>query len=148
MGNSCAHLKHALPHVLKPCYSECILTCTAWYPPRAKVAMYIGFHSWTTTCVFLQYTSLQRNQTSLLLSKKYKAWAENITRQQIGILHDDKGGKYVSGNLDRCLTNAGIWQEHSICDTPQQLRVAKQLNWTLAEGITTALSQSGLTQTW
>ena len=54
----------------------------------------------------------------------------------------------MSGNLDRYLTNAGIWQEHSICDTPKQLRVAKQLNQTLAEGITTTLSQSGLTQTW
>ena len=57
--------------------------------------------------------------------KKYKAWAENVTGQQIGILHDNKGGEYVSGNLDRYLTSARIQQEHSICDTPQQLRVAE-----------------------
>ena len=54
----------------------------------------------------------------------------------------------MSGNLDRYLANAGIRREHSIRDTPQQLGVAERLNQTLAEGITTALSQSGLTRTW
>ena len=54
----------------------------------------------------------------------------------------------MSGNLDRYLIEAGIQQEHSVHDTPQQLGVAEQLNQTLAEGITTALSQSSLTQTW
>jgi len=80
--------------------------------------------------------------------KWYRAWAENITRQRIGILHNDKGGEYVSDDLDRYLADAGIRREHSVCDTPQQLGVAKWLNRTLAEGITTALSHSGLTQTW
>ena len=80
--------------------------------------------------------------------KRYKAWAENITGRRIGILRDDKGGEYVSSDLDRYLADAGIRREHSIRDTPQQLGVAERLNRTLAEGITTALSQSGLTRTW
>ena len=54
----------------------------------------------------------------------------------------------MSSNLDRYLANARIQQEHSIRDTPQQLGVAKRLNRTLTEGITTALSLSGLTRTW
>jgi hypothetical protein len=54
----------------------------------------------------------------------------------------------VTGDLDRYLTDAGIRREHSIRDTPQQLGVAERLNWTLAEGITTILSQSGLSRTW
>ena len=54
----------------------------------------------------------------------------------------------MSSNLDRYLADAGIRQEHSICDTPQQLGVAERLNRTLTKGINTALSQSGLTRTW
>ena len=80
--------------------------------------------------------------------KRYRAWAENVTGRRIGILRDDKGGEYVSGDFDRYLADAGIRREHSIRDTPQQLGVAERLNRTLAEGITTILSQSGLTRTW
>jgi len=80
--------------------------------------------------------------------KLYRAWAENVTGRRIGILRDDKGGEYMTGDLDRYLADAGIQREHSICDTPQQLGVAERLNRTLAEGITTILSQSGLTRTW
>jgi hypothetical protein len=54
----------------------------------------------------------------------------------------------VTGNFDRFLANAGIRWEHSICDTPQQVGVAEQMNCSIAEGITTILSQSGLTHTW
>jgi hypothetical protein len=54
----------------------------------------------------------------------------------------------VLGNLDRYLVNAGFQQEHSIHNTPQQLRVAEWLNRTLSKGITTILSQSRLTRTW
>ena len=80
--------------------------------------------------------------------KQYRAWAENVTGRQIGILRDDKGGEYVSGDLDRYLTEAGIQWEHSVCDTPQQLGATEQLNQTLAKGITTTLSQSRLMRTW
>jgi len=80
--------------------------------------------------------------------KCYRAWAENVTGRQIGILRDDKGGEYITGDLDRYLVDARIRQEHSIRNTPQQLGVAERLNRTLAEGITTILSQSGLMRTW
>ena len=50
--------------------------------------------------------------------------------------------------FDCYLADAGIRQEHSIRDTPQQLGVAEQLNRTLDKGITTLLSQSGLSQVW
>ena len=80
--------------------------------------------------------------------KCYKVWAENATGQKIQILHDDKGGENTSGEFDRFLANTGICCEHSIHDTPQQLGVAEHLNRTLNEGITTLLSQSGLSRTW
>jgi transposase InsO family protein len=80
--------------------------------------------------------------------KRYRAWAENATGHRIGILRDDKGGEYTSTELDRYLAEAGIRREHSIHDTPQQLGVTERLNRTLDEGITTLLSQSGLSRVW
>jgi transposase InsO family protein len=80
--------------------------------------------------------------------RRYKAWAENATGQRIGIFRDDKGSEYMSTEFDRFLADAGICREHSVRDTPQQLGVAEQMNRSIAEGITTALSQSGLTRTW
>ena len=54
----------------------------------------------------------------------------------------------MSAEFDRYLTNAGIHCEHLIRDTPQQLGVTERLNRTLDEGITTLLTQSGLSRTW
>jgi transposase InsO family protein len=80
--------------------------------------------------------------------RKYKAWAENATGQQISILWDDKGGEYVAGDFNDFLAEAGIHREHSIRDTPQQVGVAEQMNRSISEGVTTLLSQSGLMCTW
>lgn len=71
-----------------------------------------------------------------------------MTGQRIGALRDDKGGKYMAGDFDRFLAEAGICREHSIRDTLQQVGVAERMNWSIAEGITTLLSQSGFTRTW
>ena len=80
--------------------------------------------------------------------KRYKVWAENVTGRKLQILRDDKGGEYSSTEFDRFLVDAGVRREHSIRDTPQQLGVAERLNRTLDEGITTLLSQSGLSRVW
>jgi hypothetical protein len=80
--------------------------------------------------------------------QKYKAWAENVTGHQVSILWDDKGGEYMAGDFDKFLAEAGIRQEHSIHNTPQQVGVAERMNQSISEGITTLLSQSGLTRTW
>ncbi len=60
--------------------------------------------------------------------RKFKAWAENVTGQQIRILCDDKGGEYIGGDFDDFPAEAGIRWEHSIQDTPQQLGVAEHMN--------------------
>jgi len=54
----------------------------------------------------------------------------------------------MSGDFDDFLTGARIRREHSIRDTPQQLGVAERMNRSIAEGVTTLLSQSGLVRTW
>ncbi|SRR5258706_694648 len=80
--------------------------------------------------------------------KHYRVWAENVTGRKISILCDDKGGEYMSTELDKYLTDAGICQEHLIRDTPQQLGITEWLNCTLDEGIMTLLAQSGLSCIW
>ena len=80
--------------------------------------------------------------------KRYRARAENAVGRKIRVLRDDKGGEYISGDFDRYLADAGISREHSIRDTPQQLGVAERMNRTLDEGVTTLLSQSGLSRSW
>ena len=80
--------------------------------------------------------------------RKYKAWAENVTGCRIEVLRDDKGSEYMSGAFDSFLVEAGIQREHTIRDTPQQNGVAERMNRSISEGITTLLSQSGLSRTW
>jgi len=80
--------------------------------------------------------------------KRYKAWAENITGQKIGILRGHRGGEYKSVELHKFLAGAGIWREHSIRDTLQKLDVAERMNCKLDEGIGTLLSQYGLSRAW
>ena len=64
------------------------------------------------------------------------------------MLHDNKGGEYTSAKFDKYLVDAGISCEHSVHNTPQQLGVAERMNHMLDEGMTTLLSQSGLSCTW
>ena len=80
--------------------------------------------------------------------RKYKAWAENLTGECIGILHDNKGSEYKGADLNDFLAEAGICREHSIRDTPQQLGVAECMNRSISKGITVLLSQSSLSRTW
>jgi len=97
---------------------------------------------------FLAVYFIARKSEVYAAFRKYKAWAENVTGHRIGILRDDKGSEYMSGDFDDFLTRAGIRREHSIRDTPQQLGVAERMNRSIAEGVTTLLSQSGLARTW
>ena len=80
--------------------------------------------------------------------RQYKAWAENMTGHRVGILRDDKGGEYMLGAFESFLADAGIQHEHTIRDTPQQNGVAEHMNRSISEGVTTLLSQSGLSHTW
>jgi len=91
---------------------------------------------------------IRRKSGVVAAFKRYKAWAENVTKRKIHVLRDDKGGEYTSAEFDKYLADAGISREHSIRDTPQQLGVAERMNRTLDEGVTTLLSQSGLSRTW
>ena len=104
---------------------------------------FVDDFSWFPAVYFFSWKS-----EVFAIFKRYKAWAENIMGHKLQILCDNKGGEYSSTEFDCYLADAGIRQEHLIHNTPQQLGVAERLNCTLDKGITTLLSQSGLSQVW
>lgn len=76
--------------------------------------------------------------------KQFKAHAENQLNQRIGVLWDDKGGEYMSSEMEAFCIAEGIERQHSVRNRPQQNGVAERFNRVLAEGITAMLSEAGL----
>jgi hypothetical protein len=76
--------------------------------------------------------------------KEFKALAENQTGFQLKALRDDKGGEYMSREMDQFLKAHGIMREHTTRGTPQQNGVAERTNRILDEGITSILHESQL----
>ena len=136
---SCLYIGSPKSYSFKSDLSEFLLTSIAFTTGHIYWVTFIDDHSRFPTVYFLV-----RKSNVFNAFVKYKAWAENLTNQRIGILRDDKGGEYVSKEFDRFLSTSGIQHEHLIQDTPQQLGVAERMNCSIAEGVMTALSQSGL----
>jgi transposase InsO family protein len=107
-----------------------------WGPAQTASTMgcsyYISFtddYSRETKVQFLKHKS-----EALTTFKQYEA---NITRQHPGVklckVHSDRGGEYLSAEFDQYLKNQGIERELTVHHSPQQNRVAEQLNQTLVE---------------
>ncbi|KAG8940953.1 hypothetical protein FRC04_004867 [Tulasnella sp. 424] len=69
---------------------------------------------------------------------------EAQTGKKVKALRDDKGGEYMSKDLQSFLNKRGIVQEQTVVATPSQNGVAERLNRTLAEGIVAMLNQANL----
>ena len=65
--------------------------------------------------------------------KQFKAHAENQTQQRIGALRDDKGGEYMSKELEDFCNEHGIERQHTVRNRPQQYGVVERFNCTRAE---------------
>ena len=76
--------------------------------------------------------------------KRFKAQAENQLNVRIKRLRDDKGGEYMSNELNKFLLDAGIAREHTVRNEPHQNGVAERANRTLAEGVVALLQESKL----
>jgi hypothetical protein len=50
--------------------------------------------------------------------KKFKAWAENLTGQRMGSLHEDKGGEYMSREFEAFCIDHGIQRQHTVRNRP------------------------------
>ena len=62
----------------------------------------------------------------------------------MGTLRDDKGGEYMSNELEDFCNEHGIQRQYTVRNRPQQNGVAERFNRMLFEGITAMLSEAGL----
>ena len=78
-------------------------------PCVAVMATCVESHSSTIILV----SQLSKNSDIFAAFRKYKAWAENLTGELVGILRDDKGGEYRGADLDDFLF-ASSWVLRSV----------------------------------
>jgi hypothetical protein len=89
-----------------------------------KVPTYQRYHYWV---IFIDDFSrfkavylLKWKSETFAAFKQFKAWAENVTGQRLGCLHDDKGGEYMSREFEAFCIDHGIQRQHSAQNRPQQ----------------------------
>jgi transposase InsO family protein len=87
---------------------------------------------------------LQKKSEVFAAFKLYKAFAEKQTGFRIKALRDDKGGEYMSKDMDTFLKEHGIMREHTTTATPQQNGVAERSNRIFDEGIKSMLNEASL----
>ena len=76
--------------------------------------------------------------------KQFKAYAENQLNKSVKALRDDKGGEYMSSEMEQFCSKAGIHCQHTVRAEPHQNGVAEHANRTISEGITTMLNKACL----
>ena len=113
-----------------------------------KISTHQGFHYWITFIDdhshFKAVYLLKRKSEAFAAFKQFKAWAENVTGERLGCLHDDKGGEYMSREFEAFCIDHGIQRQHSVRNRPQQNGVAERANRTMEEGIISMLYESGM----
>jgi hypothetical protein len=87
---------------------------------------------------------LHKKSDAFLAFKEFKAFAEKQTGFPLKALRDDKGGEYMSKEMDDFLKAHGIAREHTTTATPQQNGVAERSNRIFDEGITSLLNEAHL----
>jgi hypothetical protein len=78
--------------------------------------------------------------------KKWLAWAERQNGNKVVHFRDDKGGEYISEEMNEYMAERGIKREHTIRDSPQQNGQAERYNQTMQQAITLMLAKSRLPQ--
>ncbi|KAG8955677.1 hypothetical protein FRC04_007668 [Tulasnella sp. 424] len=111
-----------------------------------------GFKYWIVLvddCGRMKYASpMKRKSDASETIKQYIITSERQTGKKVKRLRDDKGGEYMSKDLQKFLNERGIVREQTVRATPSQNGVAERLNRTLAEGITAMLNQANLPQSF
>src|SRR6266478_6204000 len=87
---------------------------------------------------------LHKKSDAFAAFKEFKAFAEKQTGYSIKALRDDKGGEYMSKEMDTWMKSHGILREHATPATPQQNGVAERTNRIFDEGITSMLNEAKL----
>jgi Reverse transcriptase (RNA-dependent DNA polymerase) len=78
--------------------------------------------------------------------KKWLAWAERQNGNKVMHFRDDKGGEYISEEMNEYMAERGIEREHTIRDSPQQNGQAERYNQTMQQAITSMLAKARLPQ--
>ena len=83
-----------------------------------KVGTHQSYHYWVFfiddfSCFKAVYLHKHKSETFAAF-KKFKSWAENITGERLGSLHDDKGGEYMSRELDAFCIDQSIQKQHKV----------------------------------
>ncbi len=73
---------------------------------------------------------------------------ETQTGRKIKVLHDDKGGEYMSNEFTLHLDKCGIQRQHTVHNEPHQNGIAKCANCTLKEGATAMLAEAQLPESF
>jgi transposase InsO family protein len=87
-----------------------------------KVSTNQGYRFWITiiddhSC-FKGVYLLRHKSEAFATFKQFKAWAENVTGQRLGTLHDDKGGEYMSRDFEAFCIDHGIQRQHTVWNHP------------------------------
>jgi len=117
-----------------------------------KVQAPEGYRCWVT---FIDDASrycsiaLLKNKSEVLVAfKLFRSIIETELGCKIKMLRDDKGGEFMSTELDKYPTAAGITGQHTIRNSSHQNGVAEHFNRTLAEGTISLLSEAKLPQSF
>jgi hypothetical protein len=97
---------------------------------------------------FRAVTLLKKKSEAFGAIKQFKAWAENSTGKKIKVIRHDKGGEFISKEIEQFLKDKGIEVQRTAWNRPQQNGVAERLNQTLAELLTAVLLELGLPKTF
>ena len=88
--------------------------------------------------------SLRSKDEALTVFSRWLAEMENRTGQRVKTLRSDNGGEYTSRAFKHYLSKKGIMHQNTVPYTPMQNGVAKRINQTIQEKVTTMLQHSGL----
>ena len=87
---------------------------------------------------------LKKKSDAFEALKRFKALAENQLNSKLKCLRDDKGGEYISKEMDSFLKAAGVQRQHTVRNEPHQNGVAERANRTLSEAITAVMTEAKL----
>ena len=107
-----------------------------------------GFKYWITFiddhsrywCIAL----LKKKSDAFTALKNYKALMENHTGRRMKAVRDDKGGEWMSNVQKQFFAEQGIQFQHTVRAEPHQNGVAERANRTIAEHVTSMLTESHL----
>ena len=76
---------------------------------------------------------LKRKSDAATIFRNWFVWAEKASGNKLLKLHSDRGGKYISSDLQNFLSENGIEHQMTVPHTPQQNGRAECFNHTLLE---------------